>query len=234
MKKYKDLCCEITNNIAYISLSRPRSNKIHSSTLKELRTLLISLSDNPDVSGLIFTSPADFSSGADLRELASLSYSTAKEYSRFGQETFLILNMIEKPTVAAIDGSAIGPGFELALACDVRIATQGTILSHTHKTFGLSPCFGGSVRLARIVGKTVADNILSSGKKLTAEEAHKLGIIDYLVDKKNMLFLAERIIKNEEAQKTLYRRDDFIEEREAFARCFTDPSTKTKIRAKIK
>ncbi|MFH1915815.1 MAG: enoyl-CoA hydratase/isomerase family protein [Nanoarchaeota archaeon] len=234
MKKLKDVRVEMKDGIAYISIIRPRGNKIHSSTLKELNTVLSGLSDANEIEGIIFHSPTDFSSGAELKELSLLNYDKAKDYSRLGQETMLLLNTMEKPIIAAINGFAFGPGFELALACDARIASPRAVLSHSTAALGITPCFGGSVRLSRLIGHSLTEEFIRTGKRISAQEAHQLGIIDYLSDKKNLLFLAERIIRNDEARKSAFREDDFHEEREAFARCFCDPEIKQRIRKKIR
>jgi len=213
VQKFKTINFELKDNIAYISFLKPKVNKV---SLKELRQVLGGLVGDESLEGVILHGTADFCSCADPKELKNLSYANAREFSKLGQDTFLLLNRIEAPCIAAISGAAIGPGLELALACDVRIATNNATLGHCKGNH--PPCFGGSVRLAKIIGPKAADNIVKSQKMYSALEAHHAGIVDYVVDKKSLLFEAERIIRGEPLTKNDFRQDDFIEEQEAFAR----------------
>ncbi|MFH1072336.1 MAG: enoyl-CoA hydratase/isomerase family protein [Nanoarchaeota archaeon] len=230
MKKYKYLKFERRDNIAHISLHRPKQNRINIALLRELNAVLSKLVTDQDLAGVVITGTGQFSAGYDLAELLKLNYSNAKKFSSIGQETLLLLNKIDKPVIAAIDGPAIGPGMELALACDIRLATDAAILHYPEMSMGLIPCFGGTVRLQKIVGQRQATDLLNSSRKLTANEALKLGIVDSLVDSKSMLFEAEQLIRTEHIEKESMSSEDFSEEREAFARCFKDEDIKRLIR----
>ena len=228
---YVDISIE--EGIARISIKRPMRNRLNRVVIRQLRKTFANLVGNQELKGVIITgSGSTFSNGAEMKELANLNYASAKEYSKLGQETFLLLSKIDQPVVAAINGTAFGPGLDLALACDVRIASQNAQFQHPEKKFGITPCFGGSVRLTKVIGREAAQDMICNSRKLDANEAHQIGLVDYLVDKDNIMLEAEHIILNEEVSKGAFRRDDFKEEREAFARCFCDSDVRKKLKKK--
>ncbi|MBU1975906.1 MAG: enoyl-CoA hydratase/isomerase family protein [Nanoarchaeota archaeon] len=221
---------KIKEDIAFVSIKRPRGNLINRTLLRDLNKALSKI-DVSVIKGLIITgSGSTFSNGGDLKEVARLTCNNAKDFSKLGQETFLQLSRIDRPCIAAINGTAIGPGLELALACDIRLATPNAVFQHPEKAIGLYPCFGGSVRLTKIIGRAAANKLINSSRRLTAAEAHQEGLIDYIVDEKNLLFEAQRAIHTDEVSKPKFRKEDFMEEREAFARCFSDIDLRRKLR----
>ncbi len=196
--------------------------------LRELRSALAGLVGNDSIEGVIIHGKDDFCSGCDVRELTRMSFNQSKEYSKLGQETFLLISRIDAPVVAAIDGAATGVGLELALACYARVATSNAVLGHFKKC--LPPCFGGSVRLSKLIGPTATATVLRTERKLSAREAHNAGIVDSLVDRRTLIFEAEQLIRNETLPKMDVKLEDFFEEREAFARCLADAEVKKQLR----
>jgi enoyl-CoA hydratase len=141
------------------------------------------------IRGAILTGSGDkaFVAGADINELAALSPVEAREYARRGQQAFRAIETSSKPTVAAVNGYALGGGLELAMACTVRFASDNARLGQPEVKLGIIPGFGGTQRLPRLVGRGRALEMLLSGEPVTATEAHRIGLVNAVVPQAELL-----------------------------------------------
>lgn len=182
--EYAGLKLNIENNIALLTLSRPQSlNALNSEVLGGLNEALKHLSHNKDLRGLIITGEGKaFAAGADLKELVAMSPSQAFTFSRKGQQAFKRIEQLDIPVVAAINGFALGGGCELALACDIRIASSTAKFGMPETALGLMPGFGGTQRLCRLIGYSNAIYLMSTAETITAEEALRLGLLQIVTE----------------------------------------------------
>ncbi len=192
------------NRVAFIYINREKDgNMINMELIEEFSNLLSELEKDDSVLAIVVAGTGGrlFSAGADIKEFSELiKLNKVEEFQRKGQELFNRIEQYPKLIIAALNGHAFGGGFELALACDLIIADSTIRVSLPEATIGIMPGFGGTFRLASIVGKQIALEILLSGKKLKADEAFRLGIINKITETDKVLEeaknLAEKIIKN--------------------------------------
>jgi enoyl-CoA hydratase len=169
---------------ALVTINRPQVlNALDSHTLDELRRVILDLKHDRDVRAVIITGAGEkaFAAGADIKELASLRPSQLKTHAAQGQHVFDLIEHLGKPVIAAINGFALGGGCELAMACTIRLAAETARLGQPEINLGLLPGFGGTQRLARLVGKGPALELLLTGRQVTAEEALRLGLVSRVV-----------------------------------------------------
>ncbi|MFO0698839.1 MAG: enoyl-CoA hydratase-related protein [Nitrospira sp.] len=185
----------ITRHIARITLHNPPANVLNHSVLKELDLVLNELEEDEYVRVVIVTGTGRFfCAGADINELAHLN--TTHGGSEFAVRGQALLNRIErseKPVLAAINGTCVGGGLELALACHIRVATAEAQLGLPEIKLGLIPGFGGTQRLSRIVGPSKAAEMILTGKSVPAEEALRIGLLSRVVPPHELITQVESI-----------------------------------------
>jgi enoyl-CoA hydratase len=174
---------EIKDNIAFVTISREdKLNALSHQVLKELletvEELKVSLSFQR-MDGLILTGKGNkaFVAGADVAELANLTPQQGKEISKLGHMVSESLSMFPRPTVACLNGHAMGGGLELALSCDVIMMTPNGLIAMPEVKLGLIPGFGGTQRLIRAIGRTKALDLIFTARAIKAEEAFNLGLV---------------------------------------------------------
>lgn len=184
---YQHLKLTIENKIAIITFHRPEAlNALNSAVLNELDQIMDELTENPEVRVVIFTGEGkSFIAGADLDELGKAHGVGVMEYSRRGRDVFRKVELMPKPTIAAINGYAFGGGFEFLLCCDIRIAHKKALFAMPEATLGLVPGFNGTVRLPRTVGMAKAKELLFTGQRINAEEALKIGVLNQVTELEN-------------------------------------------------
>ncbi|MFH1400746.1 MAG: enoyl-CoA hydratase/isomerase family protein [Nanoarchaeota archaeon] len=229
--RYKNIIFKKKEGIASVTLNNPARNYLTAQVLEELKCAFESVLYDDEIEGIIITGKKHFSYGFDPRELSRMTYQKAKQFSQTGHEVFSVLSRIDRPVIAIISGNAIGGGCELALACDTRLATTDAVFSPTLPNTGVTPCFGGSIILPKIVGKELAGTMISSGKRIKAYDAFQMGLVDSLVDKNNAWLEAEQLLFSRTMRKYVHDLVDFADERERFARCFLDLALRKKIRS---
>ena len=170
--------------IAVIRFNRPaQRNPLSVSTLHNLEEALLALVPRDDVKFLIFTGTADvFASGANIRELAQLNSMTALQFSRLGQRVFQRIADAQQRTVAAINGYCLGGALDLALACDIRIASTGASFAHPGARLGIITGWGGTQRLPSIIQKARALELFLTAHRITSAEALEMGLVSSLSD----------------------------------------------------
>ncbi len=193
---FENIILEIKDSIATLSFNRPKAlNALNNALFDELDIALDQIGANPDVRVLILTGAGEkaFVAGADIAELAKMTPLQGKNFSRKGQKVFSKIEALPIPAIAAVNGFALGGGSEAALACDFIYASEHALFGLPEITLGLIPGFGGTQRLARLVGINRAKEMIFTGKPIKAQEALEFGIV-------NKVFPHESLM--EEALKT--------------------------------
>lgn len=185
--------------IFYLELIAPPANQTDRLFFQELAEIIPTLCDASDILGLIiYGKGRHFSSGADINELKAETKTkdgrTTAELMSRSVDLFNTLAELPYPVIAAVQGCCMGSGLELALSCHYRISTKNGLFSLPETTFGLMPGCGGTVRLPRLVGRKKAMELVLSGDRFLAEDAFKMGLIDCIVDKKELLKAAKKLI----------------------------------------
>jgi enoyl-CoA hydratase/carnithine racemase len=195
---YENITYEVRDAIAYITFNRPKVlNALNRQTMQELLIALGQAKLDPAVRVLILTGAGEkaFIAGADINELAQRSPVDGKEFSIFGQGVMRILETMGKPSIAAINGFALGGGCELALACSIRIASRNAKLGQPEVKLGILPGYGGSQRLARLCGKGVAHEMVLGGEMISADEAMRIGLVNHVYEPAELIPAAEALAK---------------------------------------
>ncbi|MCY8938248.1 enoyl-CoA hydratase-related protein [Peribacillus frigoritolerans] len=195
MGTYQNIEIKKKNSLAYVIINRPElRNALSKETLQEILGALIELSDDETVGCVIFTGKGEksFAAGADI---AQLRQKTALDVFKLGgiQEVFDRIEMYDKPTIAMVNGFALGGGCELALACDIRVAALNAKFGLPELNLSIIPGGGGTQRLARIVGKGKALDIILTGKIIDGEEAYRIGLVSEVVSMEELEAKAEEV-----------------------------------------
>ena len=184
------------NHIAYISINRPEKlNVFDYETLSDLMKIVDGIHINKDVRVVIITGSGDkaFSAGADLKERKHLNESEVKRNVKAIREVFSAIENLPQPTIAAINGYALGGGFELALACDFRIAVHEAKMGLTEVSWAIIPGAGGTQRLPRLIGISKAMELILTAKRFSAEEALSLGILNSITESEDLIGACEQL-----------------------------------------
>lgn len=194
---------ERRGHVALLTLNRPEAmNACNQALLASLRQELDALRFDPEVRVIIVTGAGEkaFCAGADLKERAGMTPLEVKRFIVTIRDTFSMLEAMGKPVIAAINGVALGGGTELALACDIRIASQTASMGLTETGLGIIPGAGGTQRLPRLIGKGKAKELIFTARRVSAEEAHAIGLVEQVVPAGALLEaamrMAERISEN--------------------------------------
>jgi len=178
------LVIEVIGPIAILRFNHPeKRNPLSRSTLEQLRDRLSDLLPRDDLGAIILTGTNNvFASGADIRELAQLNPESALEFSRFGQGLFQSIADARQITIAAINGYCMGGALDLALACDIRIASSAAMFSHPGGKLGIITGWGGTQRLSRIVGRARALELFVTAGRYSSQAALEMGLITRVAD----------------------------------------------------
>lgn len=240
---------EMREGTAVLTINRPASmNALNLQALEELSDALDLLEGDPSVSGVVITGqgPKAFVAGADVAAMEAMSPESAWDFSRYGQELFSRIERFPVPTVAAVNGYALGGGNELALSCDLRIAAKNAKFGQPEVGLGIIPGFGGTQRLSRLVGKARALELVLTGRVIDAEEAYRIGLVDRVVPEGEALSESLGLLKDmarkspfavRQAKKAVVEgsslpfEDGLALERQLFRECFENHDQKEGMRA---
>ena len=202
LMEQKYLLVNVENNVAVVTFHRPEAlNALNSAVLEELDQIVDALAADPAVRVIVFTGEGkSFIAGADLDELGNARGFEVMEYSRRGRDLFRKIELLPKATIAAVNGYAFGGGFEFLLCCDIRIACEKASLAMPEVTFGITPGFNGTKRLPREIGLAKAKELLFTGRRIKAEEALELGVLNQVTDMEGfwpaVMAMADQIADN--------------------------------------
>jgi len=187
--QYKYFIYEPQGRTAVLTINRPKVfNSLSREVLMELETILDAIAKEKTLRALIITGAEKaFIAGADIAEMSAMNTDEAAEFARLGHRVFTKLEKLPCATIAAINGYALGGGLELALSCDIRIASEKAQLGQPEVGLGIIPGFGGTQRLARICGVGTAKYLIMSGRRVRAGHAAALNIVSAVVPAENLL-----------------------------------------------
>jgi enoyl-CoA hydratase len=195
---YEYLIYETRQNLAFLTINRPKVlNALNDATLDELRHVFLQIRQDDMVRAVIITGAGEkaFIAGADINEIAQQGPNDAMQRSTRGQHVFHLIETLGKPVIAAINGFALGGGCELALACTIRVASTNAKLGQPEVKLGLIPGYGGTQRLARLVGKGLALELLLTGEMIDAQEAFRIGLVNRIVPSEQLISTAEELAR---------------------------------------
>ncbi|MCT4607215.1 MAG: short-chain-enoyl-CoA hydratase [Marinisporobacter sp.] len=204
---YEFIQMEQNERIAVLKLNRPKAlNALNSAVLKEIECAIDHLDTDANVDVIIITGEGKaFVAGADITEMKDLGAEEGRLFGNLGQRVFRKIEKMEKPVIAAVNGFALGGGCELAMCCDMRIASEKAKFGQPEVGLGIIPGFSGTQRLPRIVGTAKAKELIFTGDIIKAEEAERIGLVNKVVAPEELMGatmdLAKRITKN--AQKAV-------------------------------
>ncbi len=200
---YRNLTLESRGAVTVLLVNRPDVlNALNRATLSEIEDAARRFVEDPAQGALIVSGAGEksFISGADINELAVLDPRGAEDISRFGQRVLEVLERSPKPVIAAVNGYAFGGGCELALACHMRLASDNAVFGLPEVSLGIIPGYGGTQRLPRLVGTGRALELMLSGRRVKADEAERIGLVNRVVPRAQLLDetenLANAMLKN--------------------------------------
>jgi enoyl-CoA hydratase len=195
---YENIKTDYRDGILWVTVDRPKVlNALNDQTVKEIGEAFAAARDDDSVRAVIVTGAGEkaFVAGADINELARMTPISGKETSERGQNVFLQIERFPKPVIAAINGFALGGGCELALACHIRIASEKAQLGLPEVTLGIIPGYGGTQRMARLLGKAKAFELICSGDRISAADAEKIGLVNKVVPADQLAAAAEEMAR---------------------------------------
>lgn len=199
----KNLLLEVKDEIAIVTINRPKAlNALNSETINEINEVFKEIENRKDIKVVILTGSGEksFVAGADISEMVNLEPKEARE---FGLRAFEAFNRIENApqvVIAAVNGFALGGGCELSMVCDIRIAADNAVFGQPEVGLGIIPGFGGTQRLARLVGKGRAKELIFTANNIKADEAYRIGLVNKVVPHDELMDesmkMANKILKN--------------------------------------
>lgn len=191
---FANLLYENQDGIAVITMNRPKAlNALNQETLDELNQVADMLAKDSTVQVVILTGSGDkaFVAGADIAQMQSMSAMEGRNFGKLGQAVFNKLENLPQPVIAAVNGFALGGGCELAMACDIRIASEKAKFGQPEVTLGITPGFAGTQRLPRLVGKGRAKQLLYTGDVIDAQEAYRIGLVNVVAPAEELMATAK-------------------------------------------
>lgn len=199
----KNVILEKEGNLAIVTINRPKAlNALNSETLADLDLVITDLENDSNIYCVILTGSGEkaFVAGADIAEMKDLNEEQGREFGILGNKVFRRLEILDKPVIAAISGFALGGGCELAMSCDIRIASEKAKFGQPEAGLGITPGFGGTQRLPRIVGLGKAKELIYTGAIIKADEALRIGLVNKVVTLETLIeeakAMANSIIAN--------------------------------------
>ena len=171
-------------HVATITINRPKAlNALSTQVLTELNAALDEVAADQDVYALAITGAGEksFVAGADIAEMKDKSVEEAAVYGKFGNEVFRKIETFRCPVIAAVNGFALGGGCELAMSCDIRVASENAVFGQPEVGLGITPGFGGTQRLARLVGAGIAKEMIFTARNIKADRAAEIGLVNKVV-----------------------------------------------------
>ena len=195
----ENVILEKEGHLAIVTINRPKAlNALNSATLKDLNTVLDDLEKDNNIYAVILTGAGEksFVAGADIAEMKDLNEAQGKEFGELGNNVFLRIENLDKPIIAAIQGFALGGGCEISMACDIRIASEKAVFGQPEVGLGITPGFGGTQRLARIVGLGKAKEMIYTARNIKADEAYRVGLVNKVVPLEDLMDEAKKMASN--------------------------------------
>lgn len=196
--EYQNLKISHEDGILLVTIDREKAlNALNQQTMKELKAFFGEDAPQRLCKGIILTGAGKkaFVAGADIKEFLDLDEEKGTEMSRRGQEIFALIERFPKPVIAAVNGFALGGGCELAMACHLRIASDNARFGQPEVNLGIIPGYGGTQRLIQYLGKSKAMELMLTGDMINAEEAYRLGLVNYVLPVGEIIYKAKSLIE---------------------------------------
>lgn len=198
MRSFETLLTDITDGVLLITLNREdKLNALNKTVISELNEIMDEIYTNPEIKGVIITGkgPKAFAAGADIAEFKGLNEEQGMALAKRGHDTFNKIENCPKPVIAAVNGFALGGGCELSMACHIRIASENAKFGQPEVNLGLIPGYGGTQRMVQLIGKGKALELLMTADVIDATTAHKLGLVNEVVQTVELIETSRAIIK---------------------------------------
>jgi enoyl-CoA hydratase len=201
-KPMNNLKLEFEGAVAVLTISRPAAmNALNSETLNELNEALTQIEQNTDVRAVILTGGPDkkgnefksFVAGADIGEMSTLTKAEGEAFGKKGNDVFRRIETFSVPVIAAVNGFALGGGCEIAMSCDIRICSENAIFGQPEVGLGITPGFGGTQRLARVVGVGKAKEMIYTARNIKADEAYRIGLVNNVYPTEELIPAAKKL-----------------------------------------
>lgn len=195
---YENVLLEKEDKLAILSINRPKAlNALNKDTLMEIRQAVEEVSADDSIDLLIITGAGDksFVAGADIAFMQNLTAIEGRAFGALGNQVFMMIEAMEKPVIAAVNGFALGGGCELAMSCDFRIASTKAKFGQPEVGLGITPGFGGTQRLPRLVGAGMAKQMLYTADVIDANEALRIGLVNQVVAPEELMNTVKAIAK---------------------------------------
>lgn len=193
---FENIILEKEDKIAIIKINRPKAlNALNKDTLLDIRNAIIDIQNDASIYALIITGTGEkaFVAGADIDYMKSMNPLQARAFSKLGQDVFRMIEMMEIPVIAAVNGFALGGGCELAMSCDMRLASENAQFGQPEVKLGVTPGYGGTQRLPRLIGEGRAKELIYSAKNIKAEEAYRVGLVNHVYPLENLMDEAKKL-----------------------------------------
>lgn len=187
---YKNLIVDKEGALAILTVNRPQAlNALNSETLEELEKAITAIAEDKSIKVLIITGAGEkaFVAGADIAYMRDLTAVEGKLFGELGQRVFRLIEELPIPVIAAVNGFALGGGCELAMACDIRVASENAKFGQPEVGLGITPGFGGTQRLPRLVGEGMAKEMIYTGDMIDAAEALRIGLVNHVVPQEMLM-----------------------------------------------
>ena len=187
---------EKKEHIAVATINRPKAlNALNSEVLSDLNELVDTVTADPDIYALVITGSGEkaFVAGADIGEMSTLTKEGGEAFGKHGNDVFRRIETLPIPTIAAINGFALGGGCELSMSCDIRICADTAVFGQPETGLGITPGFGGTQRLARLVGPGMAKQMVYTARNIKADEALRIGLVNAVYPLAELYTAAEKL-----------------------------------------
>ena len=191
-----NILLEKKGSIAVATINRPKAlNALNSQVLEDLNELLDLVKADEEIRALVLTGSGEkaFVAGADIAEMSNLTKTEGEAFGKKGNDVFRKLETLPIPTVAAVNGFALGGGCELSMSCDIRICADTAVFGQPETGLGITPGFGGTQRLARLVGPGMAKQLIYTAKNIKADEALRIGLVNAVYPLEELMPAAEKL-----------------------------------------
>jgi enoyl-CoA hydratase len=192
-----NITTRIENGILYLTINREtKLNALNIQTLKDIKEAILAIYENKEVQGVILTGAGSkaFAAGADIAEFANFNVEEGTRMSANGHDVLNTIEKCPKPVIAAVNGFSLGGGCELAMACHIRVAAENAKFGQPEVNLGLVPGYAGTQRLAQLVGRGLALELLVTGDVINAAEAYRIGLVNHVVTQDQLMAKCEEII----------------------------------------
>ncbi len=194
---YENIKYEVNEGIGYVTINRPKAlNALNMDVLTDLYAAFTEIEADEAVKAVIVTGEGKaFVAGADIAQMSQLNALEGREMMIMGHKVMNLIESVEKPVIAAVNGFALGGGCELAMACDIRIASEKAKFAQPEVGLGIIPGFGGTQRLARLVGKGMAKYMIMTAEMISAAEAYRIGLVEKVAAPEELMDEAVKVAK---------------------------------------